>query len=49
MTKIIDNSKQNLASVLNNEMSHVEELAIASAYFNLQGHLSGKQTTCKNL
>ena len=37
MTKIIDNSKQNLASVLNNEMSHVEELAIASAYFNLEG------------
>lgn len=38
MTKIIDNSKQNLAGVLRGEMSHVEELAIASAYFNLEGY-----------
>jgi len=38
MTKIIDNSKQNLASTLKDEMRHVEELAVASAYFNLEGY-----------
>jgi hypothetical protein len=38
MTKIIDNSKQNLASTLRDEMGHVDELAIASAYFNLEGY-----------
>ena len=38
MTKIIDNSKLSLASVLRDEMRHVDELAIASAYFNLEGY-----------
>ena len=38
MTKIIDNSKQNLASALRDEIRHVDELAIASAYFNLEGY-----------
>ena len=38
MTKIIDNSKKSLALVLRDEMRHVDELAIASAYFNLEGY-----------
>ena len=38
LTKIIDNSKQSLATVLLNEMKHVNEIAIASAYFNLKGY-----------
>ncbi|MCL5989675.1 MAG: SNF2-related protein [Candidatus Thermoplasmatota archaeon] len=38
MTKIIDNSKKSLASTLRDEMRHVDELAIASAYFNLEGY-----------
>jgi SNF2 family DNA or RNA helicase len=39
MTKIIDNSKKkSLASVLRDEMINVDELAIASAYFNLEGY-----------
>ncbi len=38
MTKIIDNSKQKLSQVLLNEMRHVDDLAIASAYFNLKGY-----------
>ena len=38
MTKIIDNSKKSLASVLRDEIGHVDELAIASAYFNLEGY-----------
>ena len=38
MTKIIDNSRKSLASVLRDEMRHVDELAIASAYFNLEGY-----------
>jgi superfamily II DNA or RNA helicase/HKD family nuclease len=40
MTKIIDNSKQKLSQVLLNEMRHVDDLAIASAYFNLKGYQS---------
>ncbi len=38
MTKIIDNSKKSLASILRNEMRHVDKIAIASAYFNLEGY-----------
>ena len=38
MTKIIDNSKRSLASILKDEMRHADELAIASAYFNLEGY-----------
>ncbi|MEM0142821.1 MAG: helicase-related protein [Candidatus Parvarchaeum sp.] len=38
MTKIIDNSRNSLASVLLAEMKHVNEIAIASAYFNLKGY-----------
>ncbi len=38
MTKIIDNSKGTLSSVLNKEISHIDEVAIASAYFNLAGY-----------
>ena len=38
MTRIIDNSNKSLASVLRDEIRHVNELAIASAYFNLEGY-----------
>lgn len=38
MTKIIDNVKEKTSSVLSNEISHVSEVAIASAYFNLSGY-----------
>ncbi|NQS88808.1 DEAD/DEAH box helicase family protein, partial [Patescibacteria group bacterium] len=37
MTKIIDNSMEKLASVLSKELIDKEEIAIASAYFNIQG------------
>ncbi|MFQ1020509.1 helicase-related protein [Tardisphaera saccharovorans] len=37
MTKIIDNKGTRLGSVLNEEMSRVEEVAIASAYFDVSG------------
>ena len=43
MTKIIDNSKKSLASILRNEMRHVDEIAIASAYFNLEGYRNIKE------
>ncbi len=35
MTKIIDNKGTRLGSVLNEEMSNVEEVAIASASFDV--------------
>jgi SNF2 family DNA or RNA helicase len=38
MTRIIDNSKEKLASVLNREFSDADEIAIASAYFNVHGY-----------
>ena len=38
MTKIIDNGKEALSSVLNKEMSQINEVAIASAYFNMAGY-----------
>ena len=38
MTKIIDNSKEKLAAVLNREFSDANEIAIASAFFNVQGY-----------
>lgn len=38
MTKIIDNSKKKLSEILLDEMKHVDDLAIASAYFNLNGY-----------
>ncbi|MHB8568098.1 MAG: helicase-related protein [Nitrososphaerales archaeon] len=37
MTKIIDNSKDKLSDALIKEFDDVEELAIASAYFNVHG------------
>lgn len=38
MTKIIDNSKETLASALCEEFSDLHEIAIASAYFNIRGY-----------
>ncbi|MEM3490365.1 MAG: helicase-related protein, partial [Nitrososphaerota archaeon] len=38
MTKIIDNSKEKLASVLAQEFTDMSEIAIASAYFNINGY-----------
>jgi SNF2 family DNA or RNA helicase len=38
MTRIIDNSKDKLASLLNKEFSDTDEIAIASAYFNVHGY-----------
>jgi superfamily II DNA or RNA helicase/HKD family nuclease len=38
MTRIIDNSKETLASVLNKEFPDADEIAIASAYFNVHGY-----------
>jgi len=38
MTKIVDNSKEKLASVLAKEFADVNEIAIASAYFNVHGY-----------
>jgi superfamily II DNA or RNA helicase len=38
MAKIIDNKKETLANVLNREFSEVDEIAIASAYFNIRGY-----------
>ena len=38
MTKIIDNSREKLSLVLRREINHVDEIAIASAYFNLRGY-----------
>jgi len=37
LTRIVDNRKESLASVLNREFSFVDEVAIASAYFNVRG------------
>ena len=37
MTKIVDNSKEKMADVLNEELSEISEVAIASAYFNVHG------------
>jgi hypothetical protein len=48
MTRIIDNSREKLAEVLNRELAEVAEVAIATAYFNIMGFgdieegLSGK-------
>ena len=38
MTRIIDNSKEKLASALINEFHDKDEVAIASAYFNVHGY-----------
>src|SRR5271157_4333687 len=38
MTKIIDNSKEKLADALVKEFSDLNEVAIASAYFNIRGY-----------
>lgn len=38
MAKIIDNKKENLANILNREFPEVDEIAIASAYFNIRGY-----------
>ncbi|MDH5481730.1 MAG: helicase-related protein [Candidatus Bathyarchaeota archaeon] len=38
MTKIIDNSKETLASALCKEFCDLSEIAIASAYFNIRGY-----------
>jgi len=38
MARIIDNKKETLADVLNREFSRVDEIAIASAYFNIRGY-----------
>jgi len=38
MTRIIDNSKEKLVSALIDEFHDKDELAIASAYFNIQGY-----------
>jgi hypothetical protein len=38
MTKIIDNSKEKLASALAQEFNDMNEIAIASAYFNVRGY-----------
>jgi superfamily II DNA or RNA helicase len=43
MTKIIDNSKETLASTLCKEFSDLKEVAIASAYFNIRGYGALKQ------
>ncbi len=40
LSRIIDNSNKSLASILKDEMKHSDELAIASAYFNLEGYRS---------
>ena len=37
MSKIIDNEKEKLSDVLNLELKDAEELAFASAYFNIKG------------
>jgi superfamily II DNA or RNA helicase len=37
LARIIDNSKEKLASVLNRELSDIGEVAIATAYFNVMG------------
>jgi len=37
MTKIIDNSTEKLATILCEEIDDKNEIAIASAYFNIQG------------
>jgi superfamily II DNA or RNA helicase/HKD family nuclease len=37
MTKIIDNSKTKMSTVLNEEIRNVSEVAIATAYFNVRG------------
>ncbi|MGC8558834.1 MAG: helicase-related protein, partial [Nitrososphaeria archaeon] len=38
MTKIIDNRKEKLGNALVNEFKNIEEIAIASAYFNVHGY-----------
>jgi len=43
MTKIVDNSKEKLASELQAEFKHLDEIAIASAYFNIRGYGALKQ------
>jgi SNF2 family DNA or RNA helicase len=43
MTKIIDNSQEKLASCLKNEFHDKEEIAIASAYFNVNGYRELKE------
>lgn len=43
MTKIIDNSRETLASALFREFSDLHEIAIASAYFNIRGYGALKQ------
>jgi len=43
MTKIIDNSKETLASSLCKEFCDLKEIAIASAYFNIRGYGALKQ------
>jgi hypothetical protein len=48
MARIIDNSREKLAEVLNRELAEVAKVAIATAYFNITGFgdieegLSGK-------
>jgi hypothetical protein len=37
MARIIDNSREKLAEVLNRELAEVAEVAIATAYFNVMG------------
>ena len=39
MTKIIDNSRETLASLLSKEFNDFSEIAIASAYFNIRGYV----------
>ncbi|MCS6784889.1 MAG: helicase-related protein [Candidatus Caldarchaeum sp.] len=38
MTKIVDNKEARLADVLNQEFADLDEIAIASAYFNIRGY-----------
>ncbi len=38
MARIIDNKKETLANVLNREFSEIDEVAIATAYFNIRGY-----------
>lgn len=38
MTKIVDNSKEKLSTTLNNVLEDAGEIAIASAYFNVNGY-----------
>ncbi|MCS7138011.1 MAG: hypothetical protein NZ941_06555, partial [Candidatus Caldarchaeum sp.] len=38
MTKIVDNKEARLADVLNQEFADLDEIAIASAYFNIKGY-----------